>query len=231
MFGHFWTPTVGLNVWFVWNFLSMEPAGVEYLARTPQNLSNTVWAYGVVVSKPRHLMAALQHHLTAASGFYVTRLGWWDVQSSSSSSSGSTVKQLTTKWIEWKDRLSSGSIGSPGNNQVEKANNNEYDVSLCLIAHMVWYCVISFLPVGSCWRAARTNWLKSVLWERAAGRSWLWRSYPFTTWASQTLPGTCLTRSPRMVLCLKMAFCKNGTIGFCFHMIHMYKTFCVHRCA
>lgn len=68
----------------------MEPAGVEYLARTPQNLSNTVWAYGVVVSKPRHLMAALQHHLTAASGFYVTRLGWWDVSSSLSSSIGST---------------------------------------------------------------------------------------------------------------------------------------------
>lgn len=45
-------------------------AGVDYLARTPQNLSNTVWAYGVVVSKPRHLMMALQHHLTAASGFY-----------------------------------------------------------------------------------------------------------------------------------------------------------------
>ena len=30
------------------------------------------------------------NHLTAASGFYVTRLGWWDVSSSSSSSIGST---------------------------------------------------------------------------------------------------------------------------------------------
>jgi hypothetical protein len=75
-----------------------------------------------------------------------------------------------------------------------------------------------------CW-TPRTSWLKSVLWERAAGHSWLWLSYPFTTWASQTLPGTFLTRSPRMVLRLKMGFRKSGAIGFCFRM---YKTYCVH---
>lgn len=44
--------------------------GVDYLARTPQNLSNSVWAYGVISSRPPQLMSALEHHLTAAAGFY-----------------------------------------------------------------------------------------------------------------------------------------------------------------
>ena len=48
--------------------------GVEYLARTPQNLSNTLWSYGVVASKPHHLMSAFEHHLTAA------WLGWWGLR-------------------------------------------------------------------------------------------------------------------------------------------------------